>query len=348
MQKQKKMSVVVPCYNVSDYLDRCMKHLLGQTIGIENIEIILVDDASTDNGATWNIIMKYEEQFPDTVIAIQLEHNLRQGGARNAGVSYAGGEYLVFCDADDWMALEALEHIYQKAKEYDADVVEFRSRKVNVYIDISSFSTTEGSESYLTELDNEEKKKKFYLESTENCSFGCWDKAYRLCMIQENNIRFAEHLICEEPSFTMPVRLYEKKHYFLDELLYFYYMTPGGTVNSNWDNRKLDNLHVWMILMDDLKERGLLQVYYDEMGYMFFRWAFELSVRMLIQKEYALEVNEIQPIVGEILSRFPDIRENPYIKKEQNALVLLMIKVLDMEITGESVQVMDRILRKYI
>lgn len=75
----KKVSVVVPCYNVSAYLDKCMEYLLNQTIGIENIEIILVDDASTDNGATWEVIMKYERQFPDTIIAIPLEQNMRQG-----------------------------------------------------------------------------------------------------------------------------------------------------------------------------------------------------------------------------------------------------------------------------
>lgn len=348
MQKQKKISVVVPCYNVSAYLDRCMEHLLGQTIGIENIEIILVDDASTDNGATWDVIMKYEQQFSDVIIAIPLEQNLRQGGARNVGISYASGEYLVFCDADDWMTLEALEHLYQRAKEYDADVVEYRSQKVYAETDTSLFPMKEGDGSYLIELDDEEKKKEFYLTWTDSCTFGCWNKAYRLRMIQDNNIRFAEHLICEEPSFTVPVRLYEKRYCFLDELVYFYYLNPDSTVHSNWDSRKLDNLHVWMILMDDLKERGFLQVYYDEMSYMFFRWMLVLSVKMLIQKGYTLTVNEMQPLVNEVLTRFPDIRENPYIENRKDSLGLLLIKVLDMEITDESVQVMDQILRKYI
>ena len=132
----KKVSVVVPCYNVSDYLDRCMESLLKQTIGIENIEIILVDDASTDNGATWEVIMKYEQLYPDTIIAISLEQNLRQGGARNVGISYAGGEYLVFCDADDWMSLKALEHVYRKAKEVDADVAKRKLAFLGKEIDV--------------------------------------------------------------------------------------------------------------------------------------------------------------------------------------------------------------------
>ena len=78
----KKVSVVVPCYNAAKYLDKCVGYLLRQTIGLEDMEIILVDDASTDGGETRNCILGYEQRFPDTVIAVFLEQNLRQGGAR--------------------------------------------------------------------------------------------------------------------------------------------------------------------------------------------------------------------------------------------------------------------------
>ncbi len=93
----KKVSIVVPCYNAVQYLDRCIDSLVNQTIGIENLEIILVDDASTDDGQTWARIVETERRFPDSVMAVSLSENLRQGGARNVGISYAGGEYLMFC-----------------------------------------------------------------------------------------------------------------------------------------------------------------------------------------------------------------------------------------------------------
>lgn len=76
----KKISVVVPCYNTAEYLDRCMQSILKQTIGFENIEIILVDDASTDGGATLSLMMEYEKKYPDNIMVIPLEQNLRQGG----------------------------------------------------------------------------------------------------------------------------------------------------------------------------------------------------------------------------------------------------------------------------
>lgn len=84
---EKQISVIVPCYNASAFIPRCMTYLLKQTIGIENMEIILVDDASTDNGATLKLLYSYEKQYPDNIIVIASSENRRQGGARNLGCS---------------------------------------------------------------------------------------------------------------------------------------------------------------------------------------------------------------------------------------------------------------------
>ena len=113
---QKKISIVVPCYNVTASIDMCMESLLNQTIGLDNIEIILVDDASTDNGVTVEQLLQYEKKFPDEVMVILLEENMRQGGARNIGIQYATGEYLLFCDADDYLSLCAAERLYNAVR----------------------------------------------------------------------------------------------------------------------------------------------------------------------------------------------------------------------------------------
>ena len=82
----KKVSVIVPCYNAARYLNKCIDQLLCQTIGINNIEIILVDDASADEGETKKVIQGYEQRFSETITAVFLENNMRQGGARNVGM----------------------------------------------------------------------------------------------------------------------------------------------------------------------------------------------------------------------------------------------------------------------
>ena len=95
----KKISVIIPCYNAQAYIPRCLHSIFSQTIGMETLEIILVNDASTDH--TLDILLQFENKFPDSVIVVNLEQNIRQGGARNVGLSYASGEYVAFLDADD-------------------------------------------------------------------------------------------------------------------------------------------------------------------------------------------------------------------------------------------------------
>lgn len=342
----KKVSVVVPCYNAASYLGKCIEHLVGQTIGIADIEVILVDDASTDHGATSEIIMKYEQEYQDTVIAVFLEENMRQGGARNIGISYASGEYLIFCDADDWLMPEALEHLYEAAQEYDADVVEFLIKDVRDH-EIEVDIIEKGNGSFFVEIDTEEMRKKFLVHVDDILSLGSQKKLYKLSMLKENQIRFVEHRIFEEPSFVVPVRLLEKRHYFLDEALYICYFSPGSSVRGDWGEHKWDNPHVWLHLMNDLKSRGLFQKYYSELEYLFMKWAFGLSIRMVLQKGYVLTKDELVFLIDMVMKIFPDGRNNRYLKKEQGGWDSLMLTVLDLDITDESMKVINEILMKY-
>lgn len=342
----KKVSVVVPCYNASMCLDKCICHLLNQTIGLENMEIILVDDASTDGGKTWEVIMRYEQQLPDTIMAISLEQNMRQGGARNAGISYASGEYLIFCDADDWLLEETLEHCYRAALEYDADVVEFLIHDINDRSQEAELIA--GDRSCLKDLDTEEKRKQFLIYTDECYSLGSQKKMYRLSLIRDHQIQFMEHVIFEEPSFMVPVRCYEKKHYFLDEQLYICCHSSGGTTYGGWGEHKWDNPKVWMHLKADLERRGILRKYYDEFEFLFFTREFGLSVRMAIQKGYTISREELQYLIDNLTEAFPKVMKNKYLRAEQGTWNSLMLTVLNMEITDESVRVINDILRKYV
>ena len=309
----KLVSVVVPCYNAFMYLEKCIEHLLIQTIGLENIEIILVDDASTDGGATLGIIMQYEQKYPENIIAVSLEENVRQGGARNVGVSYANGQYLIFCDADDWLLKETLEHCYIAAKEYDADVVEFAGRNVTDRDAIVELEIGGGSR--LVELVSEENRKSFLLYVNEDLSLGSQTKFYRLSLIKEKHISFVEHLFFEEPSFVIPVRLYEKRHLFLDERLYVWYLSQGSTLRSNWEREhKWDNLQAWVFLMQDLSNRGMLLKYSQELEYLFFNYALVESVEMLVQRGCQLLEEELRMLADVTLRIFPDILQNQFVR----------------------------------
>lgn len=324
----KKISVIVPCYNVAEYLPWCMEHLLRQTIGIDNIEIVLVDDASTDDGATREVILAYEKQYPESVIAVLMDQNRKQGGARNVGISYAGGEYLMFCDADDWLAPLAMEAIYETAVHYNADVTEYRYKVVTEYTEIEE-KIEEGNGSQIMVFPDKETKRNMLMVSTDEFSFGCMRKMYRMSLIKEHDIRFAEGLICEEPSFTLPVRIYEKRHVFIDAEFYYYYQRPDSTVHRNWDANKMDNVKVWLLLMEDVKRRGEFTDYEKELEYMFYEWGFGLSISMMLYKGYLLNAKEIT-ILKEILFRmFPDILNNPYVVEKKDKWNIILKRILE-------------------
>ena len=96
--KTYKVSVVTAVYNVEDYLEEMVESIIAQTIGFENIQLILVDDGSEDD--SWAICERYMKQYPDNVVAIHKE-NGGVSSTRNEGLKHVRGEYVNFTDSDD-------------------------------------------------------------------------------------------------------------------------------------------------------------------------------------------------------------------------------------------------------
>lgn len=121
MPGEKKVSVIVPCYNAEAYIDRCMRSLVRQTLGMKKIELILVDDASGDG--TVDKLKIWERRFPESIAIICCEENGRQGRARNIGMEYVTAPYVCFVDADDWVEPEMLEDMLHVMEKTEVDVV---------------------------------------------------------------------------------------------------------------------------------------------------------------------------------------------------------------------------------
>ena len=116
-----KVSVIIPIYNAGKYLHACLDSVVNQTL--KEIEIICVDDGSTDNSL--QIVQDYVKRDPR--IKAFSQPNMNAGAARNRGLQYATGKYLSFLDADDFFELNMLELAFEKAEEAKADIVVFRS-----------------------------------------------------------------------------------------------------------------------------------------------------------------------------------------------------------------------------
>lgn len=129
-----KVSIIIPIYNISQYLSKCLDSLINQTL--KDIQIICVNDGSTDNSLS--IIQKYANS--DNRILLINKKNGGLSDARNVGLQYAEGEYYMFVDGDDWLDLTTCADTYDLAESYNADVVmfsyckEFGSHSHNEYI----------------------------------------------------------------------------------------------------------------------------------------------------------------------------------------------------------------------
>lgn len=115
-----KISVIIPCYNVEKYLDKCMQSILSQTLS--DIELICINDGSTDDSL--KLLNQYAAS--DSRITVINKKNEGVGIARNCGLKLATGEYVYFVDPDDWLEnLEVLAKIYEKAKNENLDMLIF-------------------------------------------------------------------------------------------------------------------------------------------------------------------------------------------------------------------------------
>ena len=124
--RQPKISVIVPVYNVEPYLRKSINSLVEQTYS--NLEIILVDDGSTDGSEA--ICDEYADRYPH--IKVIHQKNAGQSAARNAGIEMAAGEWIAFLDSDDWIEKEMYETLLSLAQAYEADLASCATREWTV------------------------------------------------------------------------------------------------------------------------------------------------------------------------------------------------------------------------
>lgn len=195
------ISVILPVYNGEEYLPACLESLGRQTL--QDIEIIAVNNASTDNSA--KILREYENKDSRLKI-IEQDPNVGPGGARNVAMKYTVGDYLAFCDCDDTVPEDAYHWMYEKAQEMDADVVvadyeEDIDGKV-VYHRICS-----------------PRKSAFVV-----CEMGAmWNKLYRREFLVQNQLQFRQELhVDEDLLFLAQILGCHPQYALLEKSVYLY------------------------------------------------------------------------------------------------------------------------------
>ena len=205
-----KVSIIVPIYNVEDYLECCLESILKQTY--TNLEIVLVNDGSTDSSL--NICKKYLKK--DKRIVLVDKPNGGLSDARNVGLDNATGEYVIFVDSDDFLAKDAVEKLYGAINERDVQFVTAN------FIFVSNDGTPWKSPMFNSRFEScklsiDEYKKSFYLMNS-----GVWNKIFRKKFLDENKLKFQVGLPAEDAIFTTLAFMKAKESYYIKDIVYNY------------------------------------------------------------------------------------------------------------------------------
>ena len=214
-----KVSVIIPVYNASDYLHECLDSLINQTL--KNIEIICVDDGSTDNSL--EILKKYADK--DGRITVISQKNLHAGVARNAGLAVAKGEYIHFVDSDDWIDLDTYEEVLPKEP---VDICIFSGERV----DYTANKKFEMSWLISKKLKGFYNSKDLYNDLYGGFSPEIWNKLYRRSFLNINSIRFQNIVSCNDIYFSYVSLGLSKKIYVKHLVKYHYRFNTGKQIST--------------------------------------------------------------------------------------------------------------------
>lgn len=247
-----KLSIIVPCYNVEQYVEKCINSLENQDIPKEEYEILAYNDESKDG--TLAILERLAETYPNVKVASHKNKGL--SGTRNRGIREAQGDFVWFIDSDDWITENCLGEILSSIKD-DTDIVAF-----------SGF-IPEGNRSVGARIYGEEVTDKRTL-FTHSFADGAPFYMHRREFLVKNNLFFKEGIKHEDTLFT-PIVLNEARNVVLYRTPVYHYLLRAGSITTVVDIKRIYDLRDNMAFLYDyskgIKDQTILSGYYNHMAH---------------------------------------------------------------------------------
>ena len=216
------VSVIVPIYKVEKYIERCVCTLFEQTL--ESIEYIFVDDCSPDHSVDIlkNVLKKYSNRIDHTKI-IRHENNMGIAAARNSGIRVAQGDYIIFCDSDDWVHLEMFEKMYHNAKKSDVDIV------------VCDYNKVYSQEKFHVQVNPPLNNIECVISLLNGNMHGSvCNKLIKRKLYIQNNIFCTENMnFLEDLSLTFRLFYFANKISYINIPLYYYYQENNNSASLN-------------------------------------------------------------------------------------------------------------------
>lgn len=263
------ISIIVPVYNVEKYLRKCLDSIINQTYS--NLEIICVNDGATDSSRS--ILEEYAAE--DKRIKIIDKKNGGLSDARNAGLSCAGGEYLMFVDSDDWLEITACEKSIRIAEEQQVDVVMWPY--IREFGQVSLPKNMFEKDMYFDKRDTYEKiYRRFFglygeeLAHPENADalVTVWGKLYKSELILKNHIQFVDTrqiATCEDALFNIEVFSYVKTSYFYNCALYHYRKNDSSFTAGYKPDLKKKWAYLYEKMKDEIDQNKLDKIFSESL-----------------------------------------------------------------------------------
>ena len=240
------VSVIVPVYNVKEYLEQCLDTIINQTL--KDIEIILVNDGSTDGSD--EICNKYVAL--DSRVVLINQQNAGLAAARQAGLNVARGEYVGFVDSDDWLELSMYEEMYEKAKEHGADIVfcnvyRDESKKEQIYFAPGFYNRAEMEKTIFPRV-----LASFDEGKSESTLRWCnWLRIYRKALIDEHGIKFDPRFRrCQDLPFTFECTIHADSYYYLGDRYLYHNRMNFESLSKGYTKNMWGLLKPWVEYLD--------------------------------------------------------------------------------------------------
>ncbi|MGY3703560.1 hypothetical protein BW731_09265 [Vagococcus martis] len=277
-----KLSIIVPVYNVSNYLEECLDSLLKQNI--TDYEVIMVDDGSTDN--SYEIVQEYEEKYDHFVGMTKVNQGL--GHSRNVGAAMAKGEYITFVDSDDIIPNNSYKEMLETIERTGSDFI---------IGDVIRFNSNGQFESTLHNHVFRENYEKISIKTHKELLYDttAWNKVYRSSFWKEHNFMFPEGMLYEDIPVTIPSHLLAKSVDVLTKTTYLWRARDEGdqsiTQQRSSINNLSDRLKAIQMVWDFMEENQTSKEIKDAFDFKNLNMDFQIYLNYL--KEKNPEFNEL-------------------------------------------------------
>ena len=314
------ISIILPVYNAEKYIKRALKSLINQSY--KNIEILCIDDGSKDN--SYNII----KEFKDERIKLFRQENSGPAKARNVGLSNSKGEYIMFCDADDWYEPNMCELMLETIIKQNVDFVICGCNIVDTYN---------------TSIRSKEEFNYFKLKFNGYCNIGIyeflmlnsmlWNKIFKKKIIDEYNIKFIDGYEHDDTNFFYKYLCCSNHFYSIYNKIYNYDISNPHSIMALFNNdikpdKKLDYLYslhnfIDFIILHEFREQvvgGCMEMYKECV----------LSFQLFLNKK---QLKELVIIQKEFFKYKPQFDKYEYIKEINNTEVDKYLKKFDIKLS---------------